>query len=114
MFSFIGRILLGAFFIGVGSGQLSDPKKALAYAKSKAVWKPEIVVPFASYLLIISGFTIILGLPFLWFAKAFLIPFLIIVNYTMHAFWKETGKSKETELLFFMYNCALIGALLTL
>jgi len=112
MLFFLGRIILGAFFITHGVNQLSHLKKFITYAESKNVWHAKIVVPIAASLLIVSGLSIILWLPFLWIATTFLIPFLIIVNIQMHAFWKMSGGERDREFLFFMYNCALIGALL--
>jgi len=112
MLFFLGRILLGSFFITNGVQQLANIKKYVKYAKSKGVWYPEKLVPIAAYLLIISGLGIIAWIPFLWISTTFLIPFLIIVNIKMHAFWKLEGDEKDKEFLFFMYNCALIGALL--
>lgn len=112
MLFFIGRILLGAFFITHGVHHFKYREKMISYAKSKKVWMPEKMIPFTGALLIISGLSIIAWLPFLWVATTFLIPFLIIVNIQIHAFWKLKGEERDREFLFFTYNCALIGALL--
>lgn len=112
MIAFIGRILFGAFFIFTGYNHLKNKKGTIEYAKSKKVWKAKLMVPLTGVLLVISGVFIIFGIPFAWFSKAFLIPFLIGVNIIMHDFWNQKGEDKRREMLSFMYNLALLGAIL--
>lgn len=107
----IGQILLGGFFIIMGINHFRKKKEVLKYAKEKKVPKPKVAVPFTGVMLIVGGLGIFIGLGGL--AKAILILFLVPTSFIVHKFWEEKDtKERFNQMIYFMYNMALIGALL--
>ena len=108
----IGRILLGGFFLITGVNHFMKIKMMTSYSRSKKVPSPRGAVIVTGLMLIIGGLGIIL-VPTFFIIKPLLILFLLPTSFIMHDFWKENDKKEKMEqMLFFMYNMALIGALL--
>lgn len=107
----IGQILLGGFFLITGVNHFTKLKTMTSYARSKKVPSPRGAVILTGLMLITGGLGILLGLFLL--AVPILLTFLIPTSFIMHKFWDiENKEEKREQMLFFMYNMALIGALL--
>ena len=86
-------------------------KSMTSYARSYKVPSPRGAVIVTGLMLVVGGLGIITGIFFL--AVPILLTFLIPTSFIMHKFWDiEDEKEKREQMLFFMYNMALIGALL--
>ncbi len=82
------------------------------YAAAKHVPSPRAAVYFSGLLLILGGAGVILGIAPMY-ALICLFLFLVPTTFIMHQFWKETdGMQKMNNMINFMKNIALIGAVL--
>jgi len=111
---FIGRMLFGGFFLQNGINHLKQHENLAQYAGSKGIPNPDEAVLASGVLLTLGGASIILGLkPKL--GAASLIGFLAIASATMHDFWNSTEPGdKQSNLIHFSKNVALLGAALAL
>ena len=108
----IGRIIFGGYFIYNGLNHFTKLQMMSGYAKSKGITAPTLAVPFAGLLLLIGGLTMITG-RFVLLGEICLIIFLLPVSFMMHNFWKvEDPMMKMGEMVNFMKNMALLGAVL--
>jgi len=111
---YIGRIIFGGYFIFGGMNHFTKLEMMSGYAKSKGAPSPKLSVAFSGLLLLIGGVSVLLNIfPALGFIS--LIFFLVPVILIMHAPWKvEDPQIKMNEMINFMKNFALAGAVLIL
>lgn len=75
---------------------------------------PKAAVIITGILLLLGGLGILLGVYVEWAILA-LVIFLVSVTFIMHAFWKvQEPNMRMSEMVHFMKNLALLGALLML
>lgn len=110
---FIGRILLGGYFLYNAYNHLFKTKDLIAYTESKKVPMAKAAVIASGILLLFGGYTIIAGVR-VTAGIAALVLFFIPVTFTMHAFWKEEGDARSSDKMSFIKNLALLGAILML
>lgn len=109
----IGRILLGGYFLYNAYNHLASTNALTQYAQSKKIPVARAAVIFTGLLLLLGGFSILLG----WRVSvgvAALVLFFIPVTFQMHAFWLEEGETKMNDQIQFGKNLALLGAVLML
>jgi putative oxidoreductase len=110
----IGRLLLGGFFIFNGFNHFKMIAMMSGYAQSKGVPSPKAAVAFSGLLLLVGGFSILLGV-YPTIGAIALVLFLIPVTFMMHNFWKvQDPQMKMGEMVNFTKNMALLGAALML
>jgi putative oxidoreductase len=110
----VGRIILGGYFIFNGIHHFTRLKMMSEYSKMKGVPFAQSAVAGAGVLLLIGGCTILLG-AYVRLGVASLVLFLIPVSLMMHNFWKiQDPQMKMGEMINFMKNMALLGAVLML
>jgi uncharacterized membrane protein YphA (DoxX/SURF4 family) len=111
---YLGRILLGGYFIFSGINHFMKIQMMSGYAQSKGAPLPKLSVGFTGLLLLIGGVSVVFDVyPVLGLVS--LILFLIPVTLVMHAFWKvQDAQAKMGEMINFMKNIALLGAVLIL
>jgi putative oxidoreductase len=111
---YIGRILLGGYFISGAFNHFTKLEMMSGYAKSKGDPSPKLSVAFSGLLLLIGGISILFNIfPAIGFIS--LILFLLPVTLIMHAPWKvQDQQAKMSETVNFMKNFALVGAVLIL
>lgn len=106
----IGRIFYSAIFIIASFGHFS--KQTIAYASSKGVFIPEVLVPLSGVLALVGGLCLLLGLRAklgAWLLVIFLVP----VTLFMHDFWNLTDPgTANIERVFFFKNLSMLGAAL--
>ena len=110
---FIGRILLGGYFLFNAYNHLLKSNDLVGYAESKGVMSAKLAVIGSGLLLLFGGYTILSGVR-VAAGIAALVLFLIPVTFTMHAFWKEEGQARMMDKVQFMKNLAILGAVLML
>ena len=110
---FIGRILLGGYFLFNAYNHLFKADALAGYAKSKGIFSPKLAVIGSGLLLLFGGYSIVTGVR-VTAGIAALVLFLIPVTFSMHAFWKEEGQARSTDQVQFMKNLAILGAILML
>ena len=110
---FIGRLLLGGFFLYNAYNHLTNVTGLAAYTESKKIPMAKAAVIVSGLLLLFGGYTIITGVR-VTTGIAALVLFFIPTTFTMHAFWKEEGQTRMMEQIQFMKNLAILGAVLML
>lgn len=111
---YLGRLLLGGYFIFGGINHFRSLEMMASYAQSKGTPLPKFSVGFSGLLLLIGGVSVLLNiLPIVGLTA--LVLFLIPVTFIMHAFWKvQDAQAKMGEMINFMKNLGLLGAILIL
>jgi uncharacterized membrane protein YphA (DoxX/SURF4 family) len=111
---YLGRILFGGYFAYNGFNHFKMLDMMSGYAKSKGAPIPKLSVGFSGLLLIVGGLSVLFDiLPSVGLVA--LVFFLIPVTFIMHAFWKvQDPTAKMHEMVNFMKNIALLGAVLIL
>lgn len=109
----IGRILLGGYFLMSAYNHFTGLEGMTGYAASKNVPMPKVAVISTGALLGLGGLGILFGV-FPQLAILLLILFLLPTTFMMHDFWNAEGEAKQSEMINFTKNIALVGALLML
>jgi len=110
----IGRLLFAGLFINSGISHLKKRKEMAEYARAKGVPEPELAVTLSAVPLLIGGTSLALGVKPKFGAMAIL-GFLAGVSPVMHDFWRnEDPNERQTNMIMFMKNMALAGAVLAL
>ena len=108
----IGRIIFGGFFISSGINHFKKLDYMSQFAKSRGTPAPKAAVAGTGVLLILGGLSMLLG-AFPLIGIILLIIFLLGVSFQMHTFWKiQDPQARALEMVNFLKNMALIGALL--
>ena len=110
----LGRTLFGGFFLYNGLNHFQNTEQMAGYAASKGTAAPRAAVLGSGAMLVAAGTSLLAGIkPRQGLALA--VGFLIPVSLQMHRFWDETDPSRrQTEMINFMKNIALVGAALTM
>ncbi|MEW5900073.1 MAG: DoxX family protein [Acidobacteriota bacterium] len=107
----IGRVIVGAYYLYNGVNHFLKFSSLVEYAKFKGVQAPEVAVAGSGLLLLIAGFTLLLGFhPEVGVAA--LVLFFIPVTFMMHNFWAAAAEQKMAETVNFAKNMALLGSAL--
>lgn len=110
----IGRILLGGFFVLNGFNHFAMSKQMIPYAQSKGVPMPTLAVYATGLMLLLGGLAILTGL-YVEVGLWLLVVFLLFVTPWMHNFWAiQDSMQRTVEMVNFMKNTALLGAVLLL
>jgi putative oxidoreductase len=110
----IGRAVFGGFFVYNGLNHLQHSEGMGQYAAVKGVPAAERTVQATGALLLAGGLSIMAGLKPRQ-GLAAIIAFLVPVSLQMHRFWEEQNpQTRQTEMIQFMKNMALVGAALTI
>jgi putative oxidoreductase len=108
----IGRLIFGVYFIFSGLNHFMQMKMMTGYAQSKGVPMPSAAIAITGAMLILGGLSIALG-AFPRIGILILFVFLAPVTFMMHNYWKvQDPQAKMGEMINFLKNAALMGALL--
>jgi putative oxidoreductase len=104
----LGRILYASIFIISGPGHFKAA--TMAYAASRGVPLPSILVPLSGVIAIVGGLSILLGFKAkygAWLIVLFLVP----VTFMIHHFWTELEPmSMMIQRINFEKNLSMLGA----
>src|SRR5579871_5652043 len=108
----VGRILLSAIFLMAAVGHdIPNFNETTQMMDKAGVPYPPVLLAGAIVFLIAGSLSVILGYK-ANYGAALLLVFLILATYYFHAFWKETGQAQQQQMINFMKNLALMGAML--
>lgn len=112
---FLGRLILGAYFLYNAYNHFANIEALTGYAGSKKVPHPKIAVAVTGAMLFVGGVAILTGMSMVLGAWI-LVAFLVVTSFMMHAYWKlpDTMALKMSEKINFTKNMALVGALLVI
>lgn len=107
---FVGRLVLGGYFLLSAVTHLSKSAALAQYAASKGVPAPRLAVLGTGALLAAGGLSVVLGL-YPHVGLGLLAVFLVGVTPMMHAFWRASEPMMRMgEQVNFLKNAALLGA----
>lgn len=109
---FIGRIIVGGFFLMSGFNHFAKLNMMAGYAKSKGTPSPAFAVGGTGVLLLLGGASMLLGYhPTI--GTALLVIFLLGASFGIHNFWTlQDEQAKMGEMTNFLKNMAILGLLL--
>ena len=111
---YLGKILFGGYFLMNAFNHFSSLSMMSGYAQSKGVPAAKLAVLGSGLLLLAGGISIVFNL-FPLVGLGSLVLFLLPVTFMMHAFWKvQDPQARMGEMVNFMKNIALLGAVLML
>ena len=110
--AFVGRLMVGGFYLYCGINNLVDFAGMTGYATYRAVPLASVAVIMGAILLLVGGASVLLGYrPVLGITA--LVVFLLPVTMLMHNFWTITDPQMHViEQGMWMRNMALAGAAL--
>lgn len=111
LIAFSGRALLVAIFLASALMKLI-PKfdDTMTYIAAEGVPEPRWALIGAIACMLIGGVSVLLGF---WarLGALLLAVFLAATNYYIHDFWHFEGADQEMQMIHFMKNAALLGAM---
>ena len=108
---FVGRIIVGIFYLYNGINHFIKFGAMTEYAKFKGIPLAEVAVVVSGLLLLAAAFTIILGI-FPEIGVVSLVLFFLPVTFMMHNFWAAAQELQMAEIVNFSKNMALMGSAL--
>jgi putative oxidoreductase len=110
----LGRLLLSTIFLMAAVGNkiphFNDVAKVM---ESAGVPAPQFLLVGAIVFLVAGSLSVIAGYK-ARFGAALLLVFLILASYYFHAFWKLEGQAQQEQMIQFMKNLSIMGAMLFL
>jgi putative oxidoreductase len=111
---FLSRLILGIYFIFNGFNHFKNLNFLSEWVKNKGISASKFMVIFSGILLLIGGFSILLG-SYIEIGILALTIFFLPTTFLMHDFWREQDpQMKMIQTVNFMKNLALWAAILSL
>ncbi|HEY0984329.1 MULTISPECIES: DoxX family protein [unclassified Schlesneria] len=108
----LGRIMIAAIFLTSAIGShLRDFDGVAASMGSRGIPQPQVQLAGAILFLIAGSVSLILGYK-ARIGAAMLFLFLVPVTYYFHDFWNLRGPDQQSQLVQFLKNLGLMGAML--
>jgi putative oxidoreductase len=108
----LGRLLLCAIFFMAAVGNdiphFSDVAKLM---DSFGIPAPQLLLVGAIVFLTVGSMSVIVGY-YARFGAALLLTFLVLASYYFHAFWTLEGQAQQAQMIHFMKNLSMMGAML--
>jgi putative oxidoreductase len=111
---FVGRLVLGLFFVMKGVNHFMKKDMLIGYAKSKKLPAAGASVILSGLVMFLGGLGIVFGV-YLTVSLWVLAALMVLIGFMMHRFWEESDEgAKMNEKIGFMHNMAHAGAMLML
>lgn len=114
LLSVAGRVALATIFLAASIGNdIPNFNQVVEHAmKPKGLPAPQLLLAGAIAFLIVGGLSVISGYK-ARFGALLLFVFLVLATYYFHDFWNlEDAKAKEEQMIQFMKNLSMMGAML--
>jgi putative oxidoreductase len=110
----VGRLLLCTIFVlsAVGN-QIPHFSDMVRIMNSAGVPAPQLLLVGAIAFLVVGGLSVIVGYK-ARIGAALLLTFLVLASYYFHPFWKLEGQAQQEQMIHFMKNLSMMGAMLFL
>jgi putative oxidoreductase len=109
--SVLGRIMLVTIFLTSALGNKIPNFSGVArYMASEGVPLPELMLAGAILFMVAGSLSIVLG----WRARTgagLLLVFLVLATFFFHDFWTFEGQERQMQMIQFMKNLGLMGAM---
>jgi putative oxidoreductase len=114
LLTFLGRLLLCTIFLLSAVGNKIPHFGEVAHVMdSVGIPAPEVLLVGAIVFLIVGSLSVIVGYK-ARFGAALLLTFLVLASYYFHPFWKLEGQAQQEQMIQFMKNLSMMGAMLFL
>jgi putative oxidoreductase len=108
----LGRLLLCTIFFLAGVGnkipRFSDVAKIM---ESVGVPAPQFLLAGAIVFLVVGSLSVVVGYK-ARIGAVLLLTFLVLASYYFHTFWKLEGQARQEQMIQFMKNLSMMGAML--
>lgn len=110
--SVLGRVMLATiFFMSAVGNKIPNFSGVVAYMTGEGVPSPRLMLALAILFLLFGSVSVILGYH-ARFGATLLLVFLAPATYYFHDFWTFTGPEKDAQMIQFMKNLSMAGAML--
>ena len=111
---FVGRVLLGLYFLVFGALKVPTYFDTLSLMISKGVPLSSVLLPIPIIVQVLAGFFLIIGQN-LRISSLLLVGLTLLINTFIHDFWNLTGDpSQAHEAQNFIKNLGIVAGLLVL
>jgi putative oxidoreductase len=108
----LGRVLLGTiFFMAAVGNKIPHFSQVARVMGDVGIPAPQLMLVGAIVFLIAGSLSVILGYK-ARFGAALLLTFLVLASYYFHPFWKLDGQAQQDQMIQFMKNLSMMGAML--
>jgi putative oxidoreductase len=112
LLSVLGRLVLCAIFLmSAAGGHIPNYEKTIQEMTDHGVPSPQVLLPGALAFLIVGSLSVILGYK-VRFGALLLLIFLALAAYYFHNFWAVEEAKKQDQVIHFMKNLSMMGAML--
>lgn len=108
-----GRILIAVIFLISGFFKVGGYAQIVGYAAAMHLPAPGVAIAAAAAVELACGLAILAGFK-TRFAAWLLFLYLIPVSIVFHNFWAVQGQEQQTQMVNFLKNVAIMGAMLVL
>ena len=107
-----GRVTLSTiFFLSAVGNKIPHFQDVAGVMEKVGVPAPQLMLSGAISFLIVGSLSVALGFKARWGASLLLV-FLVLATYYFHAFWLLEGPEQQAQMIQFMKNLSLVGAML--
>jgi putative oxidoreductase len=108
----LGRVLLATiFFMSAAGNKIPHFSQAASVMDAVGMPAPQLMLVGAIVFLIAGSLSVILGYK-ARIGAALLLTFLVLASYYFHPFWKLDGQAQQEQMIQFMKNLSMMGAML--
>jgi putative oxidoreductase len=108
----LGRLLLCTiFFMAAVGNKIPHFSDVAKYMESAGVPAPQFMLAGAIVFLLAGSMSIIVGYK-ARIGAALLLTFLVLASYYFHPFWRLEGQAQQEQMIQFMKNLSMMGAML--
>ena len=108
----LGRLLLATiFFMAAVGGDIPHFSDVAKYMESAGVPAPQFMLAGAIVFLLAGSVSVIVGYQ-ARLGAALLLTFLVLASYYFHPFWRLEGQAQQEQMIQFMKNLSMMGAML--
>ena len=108
----LGRLLLCAiFFMAAVGNKIPHFSDVATIMESVGVPAPQFMLAGAIVFLVVGSLSVIAGYK-ARIGAVLLLTFLVLASYYFHPFWKLDGQAQQEQMIQFMKNLSMMGAML--
>ena len=112
--SLVGRLMIATIFLMSAIGNKIPQFSGVAeYMGSKGIPLPQLMLAGAIVFLIAGSLSVIAGYQ-TRIGASLLLVFLLLATYFFHDFWNFEGEEQQQQMIHFMKNLSMMGAMLLL
>ena len=108
----LGRVLLGTiFFMAAVGNKIPHFSQVASAMDAVGVPAPQLMLVGAIIFLVAGSLSVIVGYK-ARIGAVLLLTFLVLASYYFHRFWNLEGQAQQEQMIHFMKNLSMMGAML--